>query len=504
MTFTQWLIDNDAIKAAEEESVLSDKIKAKLRAQFDAEQSPPPDKEKPNPHGASFAQVLAEEKKERERIDAINRIAAEAIKRCPTQIEVIEKVVNAAHTDKAVEPLRFELELTKATAHPGASNVSRGRETQIGERVIEAAICKSLRLSDIEKQYDERTLEASDKYFRSGIGLQQLLFKAAAANGEHFDSVSNLRQLLRAAFGGAAIQASGFSTFSLSGILGNVMNKLVVDYFNSVESVWRQISAIRPVRDFKQITSYALTGDLQYEKLGPAGEIKHGTLGSEQYSNQAETYARMLAITRTDIINDDLGAFQRIPQRLGRGGALKINDVFWTVFLNNSAFFASGNSNVSTGAGSALGSADGAAINSAEVVFNALTDPDGKPLGVMPRIMLVPPTLANTAARWMGGQLIVANTALPNVNIFQGRYRVLSSQYMENSSYTGYSAAAWYLLADPRDMPVIETVFLNGRETPIVESADADFDTLGIQIRGYHDFGVALQEPRGGVRSAGS
>jgi hypothetical protein len=39
---------------------------------------------------------------------------------------------------------------------------------------------------------------------------------------------------------------------------------------------------------------------------------------------------------------------------------------------------------------------------------------------------------------------------------------------------------------------------------PTVESADADFNQLGVQFRGYYDFGVALQEFRGGVRSAGS
>jgi hypothetical protein len=53
-------------------------------------------------------------------------------------------------------------------------------------------------------------------------------------------------------------------------------------------------------------------------------------------------------------------------------------------------------------------------------------------------------------------------------------------------------------------MPVIESVFLNGQQTPTVEAADADFDTLGIQMRGYHDFGVAKQEYRGGIRSKGA
>ena len=68
---------------------------------------------------------------------------------------------------------------------------------------------------------------------------------------------------------------------------------------------------------------------------------------------------------------------------------------------------------------------------------------------------------------------------------------------------TGYSDKAWYLLADASDLPVIEVAFLNGQESPTIETAEADFNVLGIQMRGFHDFGVSLQEPRGGVKSKG-
>ncbi len=46
-------------------------------------------------------------------------------------------------------------------------------------------------------------------------------------------------------------------------------------------------------------------------------------------------------------------------------------------------------------------------------------------------------------------------------------------------------------------------VFLNGQEAPVIETAQADFNILGVQMRGYHDFGVALQEPRAGMKSKG-
>ena len=44
--------------------------------------------------------------------------------------------------------------------------------------------------------------------------------------------------------------------------------------------------------------------------------------------------------------------------------------------------------------------------------------------------------------------------------------------------------------------------FLNGQRQPTVESADADFDTLGIQVRGYFDFGVSKGDKRAAYRMA--
>lgn len=497
MNFEQWLEANgwDAANLSAEQLTT-------LEAAFDAENAEP-DTDDSNPHGKDFLATLENERREKQRVEAINALASQAIKDYPAQIDTVDSMVKAAYKDKNLDPKAFELNLLRGLRPIGPSRIN-GQNGEIGDRVITAAICKSLGLRTLEKQFDERTLDATDRYFKHGIGMQQLLFRAAAANGQHFDSVGNLRGLLKAAFMPQELRA-GFSTLSLPDILSDSMNKMLLDHFNAVEGAWRQISAIRPVRDFRTHNSYSLTGDLQYEEVGSTGEIKHGTLGDEAYTNKADTYAKMLAISRTDIINDDLSAFQRVPQRLGRGAGLKINDIFWTIFLNNSSFFASGNNNVSTGGGSALDTG-GAAINAAEVIFAAQTDPDGKPLGLMPRILLVPPTLANTAAALMGSQRITGGNdpGVVDGNVYQGRYRVVSSVYMENSSYTGNSAAAWYLLCDPMDLPVIETVFLNGREAPVVESADADFNTLGIQVRGYHDFGVALQEKRGGVRSAGS
>jgi hypothetical protein len=190
-----------------------------------------------------------------------------------------------------------------------------------------------------------------------------------------------------------------------------------------------------------------------------------------------------------------------LPQKLGRGGALKLNDVFWTAFLDNATFFTAARGNYDEDTDTALALTG---LGLADTLFRNMTDPDGLPLGITPRILLVPNALTVTGSQLMRETSVLGGTTVaPASNPFAGMFRVVSSSYLSNSSYTGYSTTAWYLLADPADLPVIETVFLNGRDTPVVEAADADFDQLGIQFRGYHDFGVSKMEYRAGVKMAG-
>ena len=241
----------------------------------------------------------------------------------------------------------------------------------------------------------------------------------------------------------------------------------------------------------------------QYESVAPGGELKHGTLGEESYTNKADTYGLLLSVDRRDIINDDLGAITTVPRKLGRGSGLKTNDVFWTIFLANSAFFKTANNNYISGTDTVL-TIDG--LTKAEVTFMDQVDADGKPIGIMPAILLVP-----TALSAVGTQLFkslelrdtTSSTKYPIANPHQGKFRAEVSRYLSNSAYTGNSAKAWYLLADPNDLPVIEVAFLNGQESPTIETAEADFNVLGVQMRGYHDFGTALQDPKGGLKSKG-
>jgi phage major head subunit gpT-like protein len=295
----------------------------------------------------------------------------------------------------------------------------------------------------------------------------------------------------------AVVLRAAFATHNISNILAATYGKYLLSGFEAVESVWEQISLVRPLNDLKAATGVRLDGGFVFDEVGNDGKLKSADAGDAARTLQAKTYGRMSSITRTDIINDDLGALTAVPRRLGRGAALKFNQVFWAAFeASNSTYF----QGATAGAGNAL------AIGSVETAYGAyrsLTDPDGAPLGITPKILLVPVGLRITADKIQTGNTLLASSLgstssrvlEPQANVLAGKFTIVDSAYLSSSS-------TWWLAADPADLPTMEVGFLNGQRQPTVEQAEADFDTLGIQVRGYFDFGVSKAESRACYRMA--
>lgn len=396
---------------------------------------------------------------------------------------------------------KVELEVLKASAARTRPTSFRGAESasELQPLVIEAAFCQVRGIKNLDRQYEDKVLQAAHSQFRRGIGLQQMFLMAAAANGMHVPpgmkvTTGNIREVLQYAMAPQMVNAA-FSTVTLPGILSNTANKEIVEGYQEVDNVWEQIAQIKSVSDFKTVTSYRMLDDMTYEKLGPGGKIKHGKTGEESFTRSADTYAKMYSITRNDIINDDLSAFDDIRARLGRGSAMALSDLFWSTFLGNlGTIFTSARTNYISGSTTNLGT-DGVGLGLGQKAWRQRTSPsaDGaKRLGgSMAKFLLVPPELETIAdALYVGRNN--SSVKVSDVNTFAGKYNPLCAPQLSDSSITGYSTTAWYLFGDKAMGSPMVVSFLNGQQTPTVESADADFSTLGVEFRGYHDFGVDL------------
>ena len=431
-------------------------------------------------------------------------IAAQFRKAAEVQAKAVghpEIIATAIDQDWSIE--KVELEVLKKVNLQSRTRPTSFTAAQSSPEnmplILEAALCSTRGIKDTEKKFEDKILQAAHSQFRRGAGLQQIMLMAAAANGMPMSAglkitTGNIREVLGYACpDGRNVQAQ-FTAISLPGVLSNVANKELLQGYLEEDMVWKEIAQTKTVSDFKTVTSYRLLDDMSYDKLGPGGVMKHGTLGEESFTRSVDTYAKMASLTRQDIINDDLSAFDDLRNRIGRGGAMKLNDLFWSTFLGNLAtIFTATRTNYISGSTTNLGT-DGVGLGLGQKGWRQRTTStvDGsKRLSGTAKFLLVPPELETVADALYGARNIAA-VKVSDVNTFANKYTPIVANQLSDSSISGYSATAWYLLGDKSQGTPVVVSFLNGQETPTVESADADFNTLGIQFRGYHDFGCNL------------
>ena len=515
MTFSEWMKAKGFDEATQTAGGLTF-LKALYEADGGAEGGKPTEGSKPAVKATSTATIDTEQAIEQmnarfaanaERVDKINELC------------LSHPAIKAKAIKENWDVQRTELEVLRANRDKAPAAPS-GRSGDITQRVLQAALCQSRGIQDLEKNFTEQELQAAHTRYRGRMGIQQLLLIAAAQHGytpDHGERItdSNLTDILHAACPPRAVR--GASTLSLPGILGDTANREALAGYMEEDDAWKEIAQIKSVQDFRQVTAYRLLDDFGYLEVGQDGELKHGAISEESYTRQAKTYGRMFTLTRQQIINDDLSVFDDIRARLGRGSAQKMNVVFWTEFMDNSSFFTTGRANYITGSTTNLGT-DGVGLGLAVLAYRKMTSPTadgskrvnadtqnpvGRSPGGRPSILLVPPEL-EANAEILYKNLNLGSVGNSTANIHANKYRPVVAWQLSNSSYTGYSTTAFYLLNDPvRSAPIVVS-FLNGQQTPTVEVADSDFGTLGIQFRGYHDFGCDQAEYLCGVKSKGA
>ncbi len=435
-------------------------------------------------------------KAERERVGAIQSI-------CNGEFPEIEKEAVSAGwtpevtTKKVLETIRAER--PSASVHVSVKARPEGGELR---KTIEAAMCLRCGVSadTLEKSYGAQTVEAG--MTDMDMPLKQLLVECMKMDGIPYSR----------GFDNETIRAA-FSSVSLPGILSNVANKKLLQSYQAQPVIATKLCSTGDLNDFKEADRFRLTdvGDLL--PVAADGEIKDGGLVEESAKNQLDTYGKKFCLTRKMIINDDLGAFMKVPVAMGNRAARLIDQLFFSRLLKNpaqvdgKALFHAGHKNLLTGATSAL-SAD--SIKKAIQLFLDQVDAEGQPISVEPRFLLVPTALKHLAIELtQGATLIMAggsdNVVRPSLNVIADEnLQVVSSPYLANSAYEGNSNAAWYLFGAPGQVDTFEIGFLNGKRTPTVERGETDFNTLGMWFRVYFDLGVREQDFRGMVKANGS
>lgn len=282
-------------------------------------------------------------------------------------------------------------------------------------------------------------------------------------------------------------------------LLTGVGDRLLKPAYQAASSPLVPLARKVTASDFRTQSMLQLGNMGNLQKVSESGEITATTRGEAKEAWGLETYARIFALSRKALINDDLGAFADFASEAGRAAANTVADLLVSTLTQSS------------GAGPVMGdtvrlfhadhgnlSAEGLAIDEgsvsmARVAMMTQTGIDGQTLiSVRPDTLVVPPSLLTQAEKFVAS---IQPIATSDVNPFQGKLAVVCEPRLE-----AVSPWDWYL-ADSR-LAALVLGGLAGNEGPQIASRDG-FEVLGREFRVTLDVGVGPNDWRGWFRMGG-
>lgn len=288
------------------------------------------------------------------------------------------------------------------------------------------------------------------------------------------------------------------STSTFPAIMSNLANKSVMVGFNEAETTYQIWAGKGSNRDFKEAARVALSEAGNLELVPEGGQFQQDSFGEASARTKVATYGKLFSLTRQAIINDDLGLFSKIATKYGSAAKRLVNKMVYAQLTgnvkmqDNVALFDSKHGNVA-GTGEAL------SVKAIAKAITAMRRQKGitgeATLNITPKYLVVPPELEVTAYQIVNSTAAVDGVNSGVVNPYKGRFIVVADAELTDPD-------AWYLVADATQHDTIEVTYLNGVETPRLETRQG-FDVDGIEYKVAFDCGVSALDFRGLYKNAG-
>jgi HK97 family phage prohead protease len=341
---------------------------------------------------------------------------------------------------------------------------------------------------------------------RSGVKLEK---PAPGAEGFRRISMLDLCRVIlerggeRVGWGDDKMEIAGraFSTSDFPLLLSNLADKVLLAGYQEAPATWRSWCAVGSLSDFKESYRLRMSEAPMLEPVLEGGEYKMADFTESEDSYKIGTWGKKFALTRQAIINDDLGAFTRIPSMFGIAAGRTINQAVYSLLLKNplmkedgKALFHTDHNNI--GAPCALSVA---ALTEARTKMRrqkGMRQDPGVYLNLSPSMLLIPPELETSARQLLFSTADIGQANPAVINPFHGSLAIVVESALTN-------AAAWYLAVSPGSIDTVEVAFLDGVQNPVIEQQQG-WNVDGIEYKVRLDFGVKVWDYRGIFKNAGA
>lgn len=466
------------------------------------------------------AETLKRQAEENEKRD--NEIRAAALKSERERTSAIRSAVKAAHlgdafaeklitdgtaTDKARAMVLEELAardaaIPTAPAHVSIEGVKGGDEVDKFRSMAIALLVQSsaaVQRAVAQKAKGFENLSLDPGTLR-GFSLVDLARETLERQGVKTQGMDRMT-LVGKAFTTRAGPYAGTADFPI--LLENTMGKILMGAYQTTPDTWSRICKVENVDDFRASPRYRAGAIGTLDSLNENGEFKNKSIpDGTKLSISTATKGNMISISRQLVINDDMSALSDLATKLGRAARLSIEVDFYALLALNSGlgpnvganpFFHSTNGNVNAVA-SAIGVAG---IDADRVIMAAQKDAQNLEfLDMRPEVLLVA-TGQGAAARVLNASAYDHDgTKLQRPNPVQGLFRDIVDT-------PRLSGTRRYLFASPDVAPAFVVAFLQGQQSPIVES-EPGWRVDGTEMKVRFDYLVQAFDVKGALTNAGA
>lgn len=331
----------------------------------------------------------------------------------------------------------------------------------------------------------ESKLADEGREFR-GSSMMEMAREFLQAHNIPHRGESKLRQLEMA----LAVRSGGYmGTGDFAGIFENVANKRLRKGYQAVERGFQMLASRVDASDFKSITSVSFGDAPQLLAVNENGEFTRGVIKDGKETYKVKSYGRIVGLSRQAMINDDLGALTKIPQKFGTSAANLENEICFglvtgaTTLSDTVAFFHSSRGNLAGGSASI----NATSIGAARKALRNQKGTDGKPINAIAKYIVVGPNRETELDQFLNGLWVPTAQADSATKFMRTLIPVVTPFITDN---------AWFVVADPAQIDGMEYAYLDGQDALYLETK-AGFEVDGIEIKARHDFGAGLVEYRG-------
>ncbi len=296
------------------------------------------------------------------------------------------------------------------------------------------------------------------------------------------------------------VVAAALTRTDFGNLLKDVANKAMLKGYQEAPETFEAWTTTGTLSDFKPGERVDLNTFPSLLRVEEGAEYRYATIGDRGETIQLATYGNLFAITRQAIINDDLGAFTRVPRKMGRAARRTIGDLVYAVLVDNPnmrdgvPLFDSAHGNLLTASAISTDSVD--AMRAAMA-----TQKDGDAnLGIRLARIVVPVALEGKAKVVAESQYHVGDTAMNTTisNSVRGTFEVISDARLDAAG-----GVAWFGTADPDTHDTIEVAYLDGNDQPYLEQRSA-WTTDGAEFKVRIDAAVKALDYRTMAKNPGA